>query len=224
VDDAVHTFKWLTEDRGYKPQNVTLAGDSAGGAVCLLLMLKLKKLNLPMPGGAFLMSPWTDMSVSQPSFASNAKTDVLLGNEPNILLWALGKSCLSELTMERLKSPDISPLYAEDLSGTSCMPIEDSLRCKPFSDNIMHGELGFPPLLIHAGSYERLVDDSIQFAEKAKAHGVPVTLKVWQCQQHVFQCFFNFIPEASEALDEAAAWIANKSSRVTNQPTNNLVS
>jgi acetyl esterase/lipase len=127
VEDAMYAFEWLTNDRGYKPENVTLAGDSAGGALCLLLMLKLKKLGKPMPGGAYLMSPWTDMSASQPSFVSNADKDILLGNEPQILLWALGKSNMSDLSLEMLQSEDVSPLYAKDLTGS---PFTSSTRTK----------------------------------------------------------------------------------------------
>jgi hypothetical protein len=76
--------------------------------------------------------------------------------------------------------------------------------------------------MIHAGAYERLVDDSIEFAKKAISFGVNVTLKVWPCQQHVFQCFYNFIPEASEALDEAASWISDKNARIATKLMMNL--
>ena len=39
---------------------------------------------------------------------------------------------------------------------------------------------GLPPLLIHAGNDEILLDDSTRLAERAAAAGVDVTLKIWQ--------------------------------------------
>ncbi len=44
-----------------------------------------------------------------------------------------------------------------------------------------------PPLLIHVGSDEALLDDATRLAEKARAAGVEVRLDVWQGMGHVFQ-------------------------------------
>ena len=67
---------------------------------------------------------------------------------------------------------------------------------------------GLPPLLIHAGEREALRSDAERVAEKAAAHGVDVRLTVWEGLWHVHHLFTPFLPEAREALDECAAFIA----------------
>lgn len=70
----------------------------------------------------------------------------------------------------------------------------------------LYGDLkGFPPLLIHAGSREVLLSDSLRLARKARAAGVDVTLDVWDGMWHVFQGNPG-IPEAREAVEEIAAF------------------
>jgi len=79
------------------------------------------------------------------------------------------------------KLPLISPLYAD------------------FSD--------FPPLLIHAGSDEVLLDDATRVAEKADKAGVDVTLKVWDGLFHVFS-IISFLPESKKAMENIAQFTA----------------
>jgi len=65
----------------------------------------------------------------------------------------------------------------------------------------LYGDLhDLPPLLIHAGKREILRDDSIRFAAKAQAAGVPVELKIWPVVPHVWQLLHSFIPEARQSL------------------------
>jgi len=61
---------------------------------------------------------------------------------------------------------------------------------------------GFPPLLIQVGSEEILLDDSILLAEKAKADGVEVSLKVWDGMWHVWQLLGELIPENKKTFEE----------------------
>ncbi len=65
---------------------------------------------------------------------------------------------------------------------------------------------GLPPLLIHVGDHEVLLSDSTRYAEKAKAAGVDVTLKVWDEMIHVFQ-FFPMLPEGQQAIAEIGEWV-----------------
>jgi acetyl esterase/lipase len=67
---------------------------------------------------------------------------------------------------------------------------------------------GLPPLLIHVSDSEVLLDDSRRLAEKARAAGVPVTLRVWPGLPHVWQGFVPFIPEAAASLREISAFLA----------------
>jgi len=72
----------------------------------------------------------------------------------------------------------------------------------------LYGDLqGLPPLLIHVGSDEVLLDDSVRFAEKAKDAGVEVTLKVGEGMFHCFPVCAPLFPEAKQAMDEICKFI-----------------
>ncbi len=75
---------------------------------------------------------------------------------------------------------------------------------------------GLPPLLIQTGSEEILLSDSTDLAERAAAVGVEVHLDVHEGMWHVFQAFAGLMPEATEALIDAATFIRTHSpARVT---------
>jgi acetyl esterase/lipase len=65
---------------------------------------------------------------------------------------------------------------------------------------------GLPPMLIQVGDGEILLDDSTRLAERARAAGVQVDLKVWAKMPHVWQISQNFLPEARDALNQAASF------------------
>lgn len=52
----------LIEDLHIPPQNVLVAGDSAGGGLTLALLMYLRDNDYPLPAGAILMSPWVGES------------------------------------------------------------------------------------------------------------------------------------------------------------------
>ena len=71
----------------------------------------------------------------------------------------------------------------------------------------LYGELGgLPPLLIQVGDRETVLDDSIMFADKARAAGVDVELEVWDGMIHVFQ-MFRELPEAGRAIASIAGFL-----------------
>jgi epsilon-lactone hydrolase len=71
---------------------------------------------------------------------------------------------------------------------------------------------GLPPLLIHVGDAETLLDDSRLLAERARAAGVAVTLHVWDGLFHVFPIFPAWLPEARKAVAEMASFILARTS------------
>lgn len=58
LHDAATSYFRLIDDLHIPPQNILIAGDSAGGGLSLALLMYLRDNNYPMPGGAILMSPW----------------------------------------------------------------------------------------------------------------------------------------------------------------------
>lgn len=59
---------------------------------------------------------------------------------------------------------------------------------------------GLPPLLVHVGTHEVLLDDSLELAARAEAAGVSVTLDRWKGMIHGFHMFAGVVPEADTAL------------------------
>jgi monoterpene epsilon-lactone hydrolase len=69
---------------------------------------------------------------------------------------------------------------------------------------------GLPPLLIQVGDRETVLDDSIMFAEKARAAGIDVELQVWDGMIHVFQMFGAELAEARRAIVSIAGFLDNQ--------------
>jgi acetyl esterase/lipase/ketosteroid isomerase-like protein len=76
----------------------------------------------------------------------------------------------------------------------------------PFS-SLAHDLSGFPPLRIHVGDDEVLLDDSLHLAQRAGDAGVDVRLDVWEGMLHVFPSGFAMFEAANVALEEVAAFI-----------------
>lgn len=63
LDDSVKIYNWLLAS-GYQPENILMAGESAGGGLCLATLLELKEKKFPLPVAAIAISPWTDLTCS----------------------------------------------------------------------------------------------------------------------------------------------------------------
>jgi monoterpene epsilon-lactone hydrolase len=66
---------------------------------------------------------------------------------------------------------------------------------------------GLPPLLIHVGTAETLLDDSTRLAERAKTAGVDVTLEPWEDMIHVWHYMAAMLPEGQQAIDRIGDFI-----------------
>lgn len=79
--------------------------------------------------------------------------------------------------------------------------------CHPWISPLFADLSGLPPLLLHAGDHETLLDDTLRFGQRASEAGVEAKIVVWPGMFHVFQMFTPFLPEAREAVDQIAAFI-----------------
>ena len=71
---------------------------------------------------------------------------------------------------------------------------------------------GLPPLLIHVGSDEVLLDDAVQLADRARAAGVDATLEVWDRMIHVWHWFLPMLDEAKDAIDGIGRFVRARAS------------
>ena len=77
VEDAEAAYRWLLA-AGHKPEDIVIAGDSAGGGLTMSLLLTLREQGMPMPAGAALLSPWTDLALTGWTMLTNARRDPML--------------------------------------------------------------------------------------------------------------------------------------------------
>jgi len=106
VDDAVTSYERLI-DQGIKPESIVLAGDSAGGGLALACMLALKAADKPLPAGAMLLSPWSDLTATGESIKTRAKVDPMISPE---LLQPMADTYIGGADAA---NPLISPLFGE---------------------------------------------------------------------------------------------------------------
>lgn len=76
MEDAVACYKWLLK-QGYKPENIAIGGDSAGGNLTLVTLLALRDEGIEMPKAAFVLSPFADLSSTSDSLIHNARAEVM---------------------------------------------------------------------------------------------------------------------------------------------------
>ena len=109
-DDALTAWRFLRE-RNVPAAHIALGGDSAGAGLTVALITRLRDAHEELPGCAWLISPWTDLTMSGSTVFTKDAVDPLIH-----------KQYLNELADAYLpagidrKDPRVSPLYA-DLKG-----------------------------------------------------------------------------------------------------------
>ena len=69
---------------------------------------------------------------------------------------------------------------------------------------------GLPPIRIHVGDDEVLLDDSRRYVERAVAGGIDARLDVWTGMPHVFVASIGRLKAAAQALDAIGAFLAER--------------
>lgn len=70
-------------DRHYRPEDITLSGESAGGGLALSMLMVLRDRGLPMPGGVIAVSALADLTFTGDSRRRNWWRDPMLVNRRN---------------------------------------------------------------------------------------------------------------------------------------------
>jgi acetyl esterase/lipase len=83
----------------------------------------------------------------------------------------------------------------------------------PYASPLYADLRGLPPLLIHVGDAEVILDDSTRLAARAREAGVAVSLEIWDEMPHVFPAFAGLLPEADQAIERIGAWLAAQYTR-----------
>jgi acetyl esterase/lipase len=170
LEDAAEAYRRLLAE-GVSPARICIGGDSAGGSLTLALLHALRDQNLPMPAGAFAISPMTDLREhSEGSRTSNDRADPMIpGKGPG--MGQMGRHYTGGRP-EFLDHPHVSPVLGD------------------FA--------GFPPLLVHVGSTEVLLDDAQRAVAKARQAGVDAEIEIWRKMPHAWHGMN--LPESRKAI------------------------
>jgi acetyl esterase/lipase len=120
LDDAMAAFRWML-DRGVAADEVVLCGDSSGGGLVVSVLLAVGQRGLPQPGGAVLMCPFVDLTLSLQPEASEVlrrSIDEYLGAHP------ADDPVVSPLTADLTGLP---PLLIQAATGDLLLPNANAL-------------------------------------------------------------------------------------------------
>ena len=179
LDEAEDIWNELTVIQGYRPENIIIGGDSSGGNLALALLLKIRDKGKKMPGGAFLLSPWTDMTMSGKSYIRNYQKDVEIGER---------KAALTEEKRKMLMDSDIYSF------------IGDADRKSPYLSPLFASYEGFPPMFFAVGESEMLLDDTLGVVKKLEKADIPVICDRKPDMFHSYVLYKNMMPESKESF------------------------
>jgi acetyl esterase/lipase len=128
LEDSITAYSWLIKHK-MPFQNIILAGESAGGGLCLSTLVYAREHGLPLPTAAVCISPWLDLAHTGESFIYNQHKDALLSIS-NVL-----QAAAFYYQNNDPYHPLISPLYA-DLSGLPPLLIQVSNTEMLLSDSL----------------------------------------------------------------------------------------
>ncbi len=106
-DDVLKAWRFL-RNQGIPAARIAIGGDSAGAGLAVALINQLRDAHEELPACVWLVSPWTDLTMSGSTLASKDAIDPLIH-----------KDYLNELADAYLpagidrKDPRVSPLYAD---------------------------------------------------------------------------------------------------------------
>jgi epsilon-lactone hydrolase len=109
IDDALAAYEALLHN-GTPPSDIAFAGESAGGGLAIATLVNARDHGLPLPAGAFVMSPYADLTLAGATMETKREVDPLMSRE-NL------RSRVTDYTagQDAALGP-ISPIFAE-LSG-----------------------------------------------------------------------------------------------------------
>jgi epsilon-lactone hydrolase len=166
--------------QGIRPENVASIGHSIGGNLCTSLVIGLRDKGAPLPCAILAVSPWYDMEMKCETMRTKADTDVMVSKEQ------LGR------------------MRDAWLNGTGVAPDDPRV-------NLLYADLGgLPPMNIYYGDHEVLAGDAIEFAKRAEAASVDVSLHAVPEMQHSFIFLAGRVPEVNEAIAEMGRWLRSK--------------
>ncbi|MFJ9021994.1 alpha/beta hydrolase fold domain-containing protein [Streptomyces sp. NPDC102259] len=176
LDDAETAYGWLLS-QGYEPRNIGSTGHSIGGTLAVMLPLRLLAKGEATPGAIVSISPWTDLTIQNPSVDENEDNDKMLSRATLELFRA---AWLQEPGVD-FTDPAISIANA-DLTG-------------------------LPPTTVHYGEYETLADDGADLGRRLADFKVTSEVHAMPEGQHSFILGAGRVPEVDQAIQQMGQWL-----------------
>jgi acetyl esterase/lipase len=179
IDDCYDAYRWLRL-KGYEPEQIVLAGDSAGGYLSLALAERLH-FEGELPAAVVTMSPLFEID-----------------NE--------GRAQHPNIHSDAMFPPKAFEALVELIEAAAERHVVDGQPERVY-EPLDHIEPGLPRTLIHVSGSEVLLNDARKAAHMLAAAGVPVELRVWPGQMHVFQLAAPTVKEATRSLKQIGDYI-----------------
>lgn len=106
LEDFTTAYRWLVK-QGIRPEDIVVAGDSAGGGLTTALLIALRDQGEQLPAGGVPISPWVDMTFSGKSYDTRADVDPIISRE---LLGSMAALWLGEQEPRDVRA---SPIFGE---------------------------------------------------------------------------------------------------------------
>ena len=182
LDDCYDAYKWLRL-KGYDPEQIVLAGDSAGGYLALALAERLHREGLAgeTPAAIVTMSPLFEIDNESRANHPNIRSDAMF-------------------------PPKAFTALVELVDAAAKRNVVDG-KAEEVYEPLDHIEPGLPRTLIHVSGSEVLLNDARKAAHMLAAAGVPVEIRVWPGQMHVFQIAAPAVKEATRSLKQVGDYI-----------------
>ena len=162
-------------------KKIAVTGDSAGGNLALGLLISLKASQ-----SNNLLAPVAGVLLSP-------VTDLSLSGAS----WATRAAADPYFTQSQVAELVRSYLDGTDPGNPLASPLHADLA-------------GLPPILVHVGDDEVLLDDSVRFVERARAAGVDAKLDVWEGMVHVFLGSVGLLSASMQALQQIGSFLSQR--------------
>jgi acetyl esterase/lipase len=179
LEDCHDAYQWLRA-RGYEPDQIVLAGDSAGGYLALALAERLLEES-EEPAALVAISPLLQLAKEDKQAHANIESDAMFSAKAFDALGVL-------------------------VAGAAAKHIVDGKPEEVF-EPLEHIKPGLPRTLIHVSGSEVLLHDARLAASRLAAVGVPAEVRVWPGQIHDFQLAAPMVPEAMRSLRQIGDYI-----------------
>ena len=185
IETCFHVYDHLVREKQIiKPENIILAGDSAGGSIALNIGLRATRWGC---AGIGLISPWVAHELNTISQHENKDIDLIGGAQ----------------LIEKYQDAHVIGGKEKSLELESLEFLKNEV---PFSV--------LPPIWLSVGEFEVFKDDILHLAKTLESHDVPISLHFANEVPHIYPMLWPlFYKQSSKALQDFSQFCAERTSK-----------